>query len=202
MVVDLEDQHNMVQEEALVSGVPNIRYFPASRTLPGPEDVEVWIEHMFEALTKPLTEKEKESGMYTPPQQRVLFEGTLDEAEAFYQQTKWIPLPVEAPIAVYTDGFPIRVPTEERVQEMLKGTDHRSDEVMTFQTDRGGRFGQIIKKGDMVRFQPRNWTATVEKVAINAVMAGCKPEYLPVVLAIAESGVGTGTTVFSNQWVC
>src|SRR3970282_1987339 len=34
--------------------------------------------------------------------------------------------------------------------------------------------------------------ATVEQVAVNAVMAGCKPEYFPVVLAIAESGGGTG----------
>jgi hypothetical protein len=38
------------------------------------------------------------------------------------------------------------------------------------------------------------WNATVEKVAINAVMAGCRPEYFPIVLAIATSGVDTGTT--------
>jgi len=35
-------------------------------------------------------------------------------------------------------------------------------------------------------------TATVEQVAVNAVMAGCKPEYFPVVLTMAESGGGTG----------
>ena len=39
---------------------------------------------------------------------------------------------------------------------------------------------------------PMYRTATVEQVAVNAVMAGCKPEYFPVVLAIAESGGGTG----------
>ena len=49
--------------------------------------------------------------------------------------------------------------------------------------------GEPIKKGDLVRFQPLKRTATVEKVATIAVMAGCKPEQLPVVLAIAESGV-------------
>jgi hypothetical protein len=208
VLIDLEDQHNMVEQEALISGVPSIRYLPASRTLPGPEDVEKWIEPMFEALTRPLTEKEKESGMYNPPQPRVLFEGTLDEAEEFYQQTKWIPLPVKAPIAIYTDGFPVRVPTEERVQEMLKGTSHKPDEVITLQADITPFMGEgepmrgRRKKGDVIRFQPLRRTATVEKVAINAVMAGCKPEHLPVVLAIAQSGCPISTTNFPSQAVC
>jgi hypothetical protein len=202
VLVDLQDQHEMVKQEAMVCGVPNVRYLPASRTLPGPEDVKRWIKPMLEALTRPLTEKEKESGMYSPSQPRVLFEGTLEEANDFYQQTRHVPPPLDAPIAIYTDGLPIVIPTEERVRAMLKGTSHKPDKVMTFQSERPGRFGAAAKKGDMVRFQPRNWTATVEKVAICAVMAGCKPEYLPVVLAIAESGVGTGTTVFNNQWVC
>ena len=84
---------------------------------------------------RPLTDKEKESGFWNPPQPRVLFEGTLDEAQTFYQQTKWIPHPVNAPLAVYTDGFPIIVPTEEKVKEMLKGTSHRPEEVLTYQTE-------------------------------------------------------------------
>ena len=50
-------------------------------------------------------------------------------------------------------------------------------------------------------FQPRNWTATVEKVATIAVMAGCKPEHLPVVLAIAESGCPIEHPL-PSQWVC
>ncbi len=208
MIIDYEDQHNMVQENALVFGVPNIRYIAASRTLPGPEDANRLIKPILEALTEPLTEKEKEGGMYSPSQERVLFEGTLEEAETFYQQTKWIPHPVNAPISVYTDGLPIVIPTEERVQEMLKGTSHKPDEVIALHsgtesfTGIEGMRGPTRKEGEVVRFQPRNWTATVEKVAINAVMAGCKPEHLPVVLAIAQSGVGTGTTVFNGQWVC
>jgi len=208
VLIDFADQENMVKQEALTGGVPNIRYLHASRTLPGPEDVDNWIEPMLEALTRPLTEQEKESGRYEPQQPRVLFEGTLDEAETFYQQTKHIPSPLNAPISIYTDGLPIRVPTEERVREMLAGTSHKPDELITYQSDRpgmAGGFGGAIagkKKGDVVRFQPMNWTATVEKVAINAVMAGCKPEHLPVVLAIAESGCVTGTTGCWSQWVC
>jgi hypothetical protein len=45
-------------------------------------------------------------------------------------------------------------------------------------------------------------TATVEKVATIAVMAGCKPEHLPVVLAIAQSECPTGTTGCWSQWMC
>jgi hypothetical protein len=202
VLVDLEDQHNMVQEEALVNGVPHIRYLPASRTLPGPEDVARWIEPMLGELTRPLTEKEKESGLYNPTQPRVIFEGTLDEAHKFYQQTKYIPHPVNAPLCVYTDGFPIVVPTEERVAEMLKGTSHRPDEVLTLQRETKSPMGQIREKGSLIRFMPLKRTATVEKVAINAVMAGCRPEHLPVVLAIAESGCPTGTTNFPSQGVC
>jgi hypothetical protein len=48
------------------------------------------------------------------------------------------------------------------------------------------------KKGDIIKFMPMYRTATVEQIAVNAVMAGCRPEYFPVVLAIDESGGGTG----------
>jgi hypothetical protein len=201
VLIDLEDQQNMVRQEALAQGVPNIRFIHASRTLSGDADVDRLIGPVLDGLTRPLTEKEKESGMWQPPWGRVLFEGTLDEAEDFYQKTEWVPHPVSAPIAVYSDGLPVRIPTEERVREMLKGTSHRPDELITAQSDRLSFRGEI-KKGDPVRFQPMNWTATVEKVAINAVMAGCKPEQLPAVLAIAESGCPIESTHSLGQWIC
>jgi hypothetical protein len=201
VLIDLEDQHEMVKQEALAAGVPKVRFIPASRTIPGPEDVKEWIEPMLEMLTKPLTEEEKESGMYTPPTERIIFEGTIPEAHDFFMKTEWVPEPLNAPIAVYTDGLPVVIPTEERVKAMLKGTSHKPDEIIAYQSDRVGRFGSVAKKGDAIRFQPRLWTATVEKVAVNAVMAGCTPEQFPAVLAIAESGVPSGTTVINNQWV-
>lgn len=68
----------------------------------------------------------------------------------------------------WTDGLPIIPPTRERVEYMLKGTKHKPDEII----------GQLA---------PREGIATVERVAINAVMAGCMPEYLPVVLAAVEA---------------
>ena len=68
----------------------------------------------------------------------------------------------------FSDGLPLVPPTPERVMRMLTGT-HRDPQ-------------------DVVAVMPPNMgEATVEKIAINAVMAGCKPEYLPVVIAAVEA---------------
>jgi hypothetical protein len=68
----------------------------------------------------------------------------------------------------WSDGLPLVPPTEERVLRMLDGTARDPQEVV----------GLV---------PPDLAVATVEKIAINAVMAGCKPEYLPVVLAAVEA---------------
>ncbi len=68
----------------------------------------------------------------------------------------------------WSDGLPLVPPTPERVARMLSGTSR--------------------DPSDIVAIVPPNLIeASVEKVAINAVMAGCKPEYLPVVLAGLEA---------------
>lgn len=70
----------------------------------------------------------------------------------------------------WSDGLPIVPPTEERVLRMLTGT--------------------VRSPGEIIGLIPPNLApCTVEKVAINAVMAGCKPEYLPVVLAAVEAAL-------------
>ena len=68
----------------------------------------------------------------------------------------------------FTDGLPVVPPTPERVLRMLGGTRRDPQEVLAL-------------------MPPNMAPATVEKVAINAVMAGCKPEYLPVVIAAVEA---------------
>ena len=68
----------------------------------------------------------------------------------------------------WTDGLPVVPPTPERVLRMLKGTSRDAGEVVA------------VVPPDLVG-------CTVEKVAVNAVLAGCKPEYLPVVLAAVEA---------------
>lgn len=70
----------------------------------------------------------------------------------------------------WTDGLPVVPPTPARVLRMLAGTTRRPDEVL----------GLV---------PPDLAPCTVEKVAINAVMAGCKPEVLPVVLAAVEAAL-------------
>jgi hypothetical protein len=198
VVVDYEDQHNMMKSNALKFGVPGLRYIAASRTLPGPDDAARLLKPLMDGLTRPLTAEEKKSGLVSPNIDRIIFRGTMEEGEEFFKQSRIVTHPMmNVPISIYTDGLPIVLPTEERVEAMLKGTSHKPDEVLTLQAD--GRSG---KKGTEVMFLPKLRTATVERVAVNAVMAGCKPADMPVVLAIAESGVGVGTTVFFSQWAC
>lgn len=74
----------------------------------------------------------------------------------------------------WTDKLPIVLPTEQRVEAMLAGTSHARDKVV-------GRLQPTPNRG--------LWEFTVEQVAVNAVMAGARPEYLPVILALAASGV-------------
>ncbi len=72
------------------------------------------------------------------------------------------------------DGLPLVPPTQARVDEMMKGTDLAPDHVVT----------KII---------PRLGKATIEKIAINAVMAGALPTHMPVLIAATEAISDPGT---------
>ena len=65
VLIDLEDQEAMVKQEALVNGMPNVRYVHASRTMQGPDDVDRMIDPILDGLLRPLTDKEKEGGVST-----------------------------------------------------------------------------------------------------------------------------------------
>ena len=69
---------------------------------------------------------------------------------------------------MWSDGLPVTPPTPDRVQAFLEFTDREPDEVLAV-------------------LLPEQREATVWNVAVNAVMAGCKPEYMPIVLAMAEA---------------
>ena len=192
-----EDQEECFRQAARLNGAPHMRTVHVSRTRPGPEDVELILKPLTDALVRPLTKEEEQRGRWEVPDKRVLFEGTLEEAEEFYSQVENIPTLGGAPYCKYTDGLPVRIPTEERVAEMLKGTSHKPDEIITYQSehrlnDRLNQMGNTGKKGDPVHFMPMRRKATVEKIAIIGVMAGCKPVDMPVLLAMAESGGGCG----------
>ncbi|MBI2867770.1 MAG: hypothetical protein HYX97_05490 [Chloroflexi bacterium] len=68
----------------------------------------------------------------------------------------------------WTDGLPIVPPTTDAVGAMLAAVHRKPDDVVAY-------------------LEPHGGAATVEKIAINATMAGCLPEYMPVLLAITEA---------------
>ena len=67
----------------------------------------------------------------------------------------------------WTDGLPVIPPTEEAVAEMLTGTDLPADHLVA-------------------ELEPRLGKATVERIAVNAVMAGCMPTAMPLLIAGVE----------------
>jgi len=153
------------------------------------------IEQIVEVLTKPLTDEEIKTGTIERQRQRTLGPDTPENLERLFLEKGW------------TDGLPIVLPTEERVAEMLKGTSHKPDEVIGLMQPTppneawGGPSRQLGGGGVElpVTMQPsppyESWEYTVEHVAINAVMAGASKEHLPVILAIASTGV---TSLFSS----
>lgn len=68
----------------------------------------------------------------------------------------------------WTDGLPVVPPTPERVKKMLRGADLNPEFVVA-------------------TLEPMNGQATVEKIAVNAVMAGCRPDYMPILMAAVEA---------------
>ena len=68
----------------------------------------------------------------------------------------------------WTDGLPVVPPTEDRIRAMLAAAGLAPDHQLAF-------------------IENRQVSVTAEKVAINAVLAGCKPEYMPVVAAAVEA---------------
>jgi hypothetical protein len=124
--------------------------------------VEAFFDEMVEALTRPLTPEETKPSqaqqLHESANIKVTGKDFLDASEKVNE------LFLDNH---WADGLPIVPPTPELVKQMEAGTTRSPKEVI----------GQVA---------PKNGTATIEKVAINAVMAGAKPEYLPVILAAME----------------
>ena len=117
---------------------------------------------MIDELTRPLTPEEANPSpiQKQPEDGHIQVTGT-DFLDAF-EKTNEMFLANR-----WADGLPIVPPAPELVKAMLAGTTRSPQEIV----------GQVA---------PKNGTATVEKIAINAVMAGAKPEYFPVILAAME----------------
>jgi hypothetical protein len=128
---------------------------------------------IIDGLTKSLTDKERFKG--TPPEAkpepRFLPPDTADNLQQLFKDRDW------------TDYNPIILPTEARVKKMLTGTSHAPDEVVnTINWPGGAR------------------QLTVEKAAIAAVMAGAKPSFMPLILAVAtQVPFGNSTSSMANM---
>jgi hypothetical protein len=118
------------------------------------------MQEIVEGLTRPFSDDEIQKTSFERSTPRLVEPGSEEELNQVFLENNW------------TDMLPIVMPTEERVAAMLARTSHKPDEVVG-------------------RMRPTHfreaWEYTVEKVAVNAVMAGCRPEYFPVVLALAAS---------------
>ena len=110
-------------------------------------------------LTRALNEEEQKTGWVERPKKRLIGPDTAENLQQYFDDRFW------------SDQLPIVMPTEERVAAMLGATMHEPDEVL----------------GTMRAGPVAAWEYTVETVAINAVMAGAKPEHFPAILALAAS---------------
>ena len=158
------------------AGMPNLRFTFAPHPVGGkpppvlreyvlgadPVTHSPFFDAIIAALTAPLTEAEKKEGALDRPVPRLLGANSEDELIELFAQSGW------------TDGLPVVLPTEERMAAMLKATSHKPDEVV-------GKMRPTETQED--------WSYTVEQVAVNAVMAGARPEHFPVILALASTGI-------------
>jgi hypothetical protein len=132
-----------------------------------------FMQRVIEGLTNPLEDTDLSGLSFDRSAPALLEPDTEDALRARFEEERW------------TDFLPIVLPTEERVQAMLAGTSHAPDEVV-------GRMRPTAFR--------EFWEFTVEKVAVNAVMAGARPEYLPVILAAMAGGMtarSSSTTSFA-----
>ena len=121
-----------------------------------------FMQEVIDGLTRPLEQEDLQGQSFERTTPRLLEPDTEENLHRRFEENHW------------TDYLPITLPTEARVEAMLKGTSHARDEVV-------GR----LRPTDLREY----WEFTVEKVAVNAVMAGARPEYFPVILALSSSGI-------------
>jgi hypothetical protein len=130
---------------------------------PDPVSGKPLMKEVVDGLTVPLSDDEKKTGMVSVSVGPPTFTDTADNLQDYYLNNG------------YTDFLPIILPTEEKVDAMLKGTSHHPDEVV----------------GKMAAGAYPAWSYTVKQVAASAVMSGARPEYFPIILAIASSGIAS-----------
>ncbi len=166
----IETMHRQAEFSMITHGVPTVRLvsIPALMWIKAenkpekyPPIAEYMLDAVVAALTEPLTEAEKNPAPCDFDFNDLTFEGesyedAIEKFEDYFEKNGM------------TDGIPALPPTPEAVEKLLKGTTRDRSEVLD---------------GVM---QPGNGIVTIEKIAINAAMAGAKPEYMPVIITAIE----------------
>ncbi|MGH9043695.1 MAG: UGSC family (seleno)protein [Acidimicrobiales bacterium] len=118
-----------------------------------------FLEELIEGITVEV--KEGSGGPAFIPNERFVDVSDAESAFNLFEARGW------------TDHLPIVLPTPERVEAMLSGTSHSPDQIVA----------RVAPAWSRVP-----WEFNVEQVGVNAVMAGARPEYLPVILALMSTG--------------
>ena len=130
-----------------------------------------FMQGVIEGLTRPLGEADFKGASFERSTPRLLEPDTEENLQQLFIRNHW------------TDFLPIILPTEERVEKMLQGTKQARDRIV-------GRMRPTAFR--------EYWEFDVEKVAVNAVMAGARPEYLPVILTMAASDITARSSSTNN----
>src|SRR6266540_3760884 len=175
----------VVRSVARVNGIPRMRQVFVPQPVMGksPTQLRAYVDgndpvtgrpvmqEVVEGLTKPFDEEDLKKVSFERSTPRLLEADSEENLHCLFLENNW------------TDKLPIILPTEERVAAMLAHTKRKPDEVVGHM--RPTHFREY-------------WEYTVEKVAVNAVMAGARPEYSPVILALAATGASArGSTTSS-----
>ena len=140
-------------------GMPFLRYVPTGVPCESSiiDDIESGIDgvvdDIIDALTRPATQEEKSPGQQESKEPEKIIFKGSFEDVNRFFYKRG-----------WSDGFPVVPPTEEALAEMLTGTDLPPDHILG-------------------KLQSRYGKATIEKIAVNAVMAGCLPTHMPVLIA-------------------
>jgi hypothetical protein len=185
VAVHTQPFERVVRSVADVSGMPHLRQVFVPQPVMGktPQELRAYVDgndpitgrpvmlEVIEGLTRPFGEEDPKEVAFERSTPRLVEPDTEENLHCLFRDNHW------------TDQLPIILPTEERVAAMLAHTRHKPDEVVGHM--RATHFREY-------------WEYTVEKVAVNAVMAGARPEYFPVILALAASGASArGSTTSS-----
>jgi hypothetical protein len=153
-----------------VLGLPDIRFIVVPDVLTGlpDEEVERQAEDALPQALDILTSLGASGAGHSPNGRTGAEPASVETFTGEDRMAAWERLNAEFLSRGWGDGFPLIAPTPERVEHMLKGTTLSPSHIVGV-------------------LPPGNGIATVEKIAINCVMAGCEPAHLPIMIAAVES---------------